>query len=77
MRRDLDLENIEAEEEKEVKPITKRYFYASIKDVDQEDSNTDVSCFADCLVDVPGPSNKLVYYDAASLYPSSGKFIFG
>ena len=38
-----------------------RYFYGN------------QSKFADCLVDVPGPSNRVAYYDAASLYPSSGK----
>ena len=28
------------------------------------------------LVDVPGPSNYVGYYDAASLYPSSGIYKF-
>jgi len=49
---------------------TGRFFYSS------DSNNEEHRHLHDCLVDVPGPSNYVGYYDAASLYPSSGTIYF-
>ena len=58
---EVENQDVVKEEEKSSTTSCTRYFYGN------------QSKFTDCLVDVPGQSNRVAYYDAASLYPSSGK----
>ena len=53
-----------------------RYFYACSSQCEREGGGAAMSELNNALVDVPGPSNYVGYYDAASLYPSSGIYKF-
>jgi len=49
-----------------------RYFYECSARGERSEGGGATSSLHHALVDVPGPSNYVGYYDAASLYPSSG-----